>query len=227
MIKNIKNLQKEIRNLEREEKTLNIEKFKTKIIDLENEKTLIASNIPDIWDDSHELYKVFSSNKKKAVIKYRRNVDQVYGNIQIFKTIINDREKLNEIEKVIFGLKQVVMEESIDEAMKKMKAIEKIIGKIAGADLIKEKISKARRALKKNDPDMNKVLRLILEGNELYLIEKEWREKAETKLLPQLIIFDDSIKDTIGLRLQERLTREQAKFVASCRSVHRDISLNF
>ena len=111
--------------------------------------------------------------------------------------------------------------------MKKMKALEKIIDKIAGADLIKEKISKARKALKKKDPDMNKVLRLILEGNELYLIEKEWREKAKTKLLPQLINFDDSIKDTIGLRLQERLTREQAKFVASCRSVHKDISLNF
>ena len=43
----------------------------------------------------------------------------------------------------------------------------------------------------------------------------------------QLVNFDNSIKDTIGLRLQERLTKEQAKFVASCRSIHRDISLNF
>ena len=56
---------------------------------------------------------------------------------------------------------------------------------------------------------------------------KKWRKKAEKELLPQLIIFDDSIKDTIGLRLQEKLTKEQAKFVAKCNSIHRDISLNF
>jgi len=46
-------------------------------------------------------------------------------------------------------------------------------------------------------------------------------------LLPQLNEFDNAIKDTIGLRLQERLTLEQAKFVSRCRSSHKDISLNF
>ena len=35
------------------------------------------------------------------------------------------------------------------------------------------------------------------------------------------------IKNNIGLRLQSRLTKEQAKFVARCNSIHRDISLNF
>jgi hypothetical protein len=59
------------------------------------------------------------------------------------------------------------------------------------------------------------------------MFEKEWREKAEKEILPQLIKFDNSIKNTIGLRLQKKLTKEQAKYVAACRSVHRDISLNF
>ena len=39
--------------------------------------------------------------------------------------------------------------------------------------------------------------------------------------------YDSVISQSIGLRLQERLTIEQAKFVSKCRSVHRDISLNF
>lgn len=60
-----------------------------------------------------------------------------------------------------------------------------------------------------------------------YIKEKEWRKIAEKNLLPKLINFDDSIKNTIGLRLQEKLTKEQAKYVAACRSVHKDISLNF
>jgi hypothetical protein len=165
--------------------------------------------------------------KKKAVIKYRRNVDEVYENIQIIKSIINDRGKLNEIENEIINLKQIVMEESNEEAMLIMKSLEKIIDKIAGADLIKEKISKSRKILKKNDPDIDKVMNYLNEANDIYLNEKEWRAVAEQKLLPQLIDFDNSIKETIGLRLQEKLTKEQAKFVAACRSIHRDISLNF
>ena len=160
-------------------------------------------------------------------MKYRRNVDEVYKNIQIFQTIINDREKLNEIENEIFNLKQIVINESSDEVMKKMKSLEKIIDKINGTDLIKEKISKSRKILKKNDPDIAKVMNYLNEANNIYLIEKQWRAEAEKKLLPQLVNFDNSIKDTIGLRLQERLTKEQAKFVANCRSIHRDISLNF
>ncbi len=127
----------------------------------------------------------------------------------------------------IINLKQIVIDESSDELMKKMKSLEKIIDKINGADLIKEKISKSRKILKKNDPDINKVMNYLNEANNIYLIEKKWRAEAEKKLLPQLDNFDNSIKDTIGLRLQERLTKEQAKFVASCRSIHRDISLNF
>ena len=160
-------------------------------------------------------------------MKYRRNVDEVYKNIQIFKSIINDRGKLNEIENEIFNLKKILIDESSDEIMKKMKSLEKMIDKINGADLIKEKISKSRKILKKNDPDINKVMNYLNEANNIYLIEKKWRAEAEKKLLPQLDNFDNSIKDTIGLRLQERLTKEQAKFVASCRSIHRDISLNF
>jgi len=81
--------------------------------------------------------------------------------------------------------------------------------------------------MKRHDPNINKVMNYLNEANDIYLNEKEWRAVAEKKLLPQLVVFDNSIKDTIGLRLQERLTKEQAKFVASCRSIHRDISLNF
>ena len=111
--------------------------------------------------------------------------------------------------------------------MNKIISIEKILNEINGADLIKEKLTKSRRALKKDDADINKINNLIDEANEIYIFEKIWREKAKKDLLPELIKFDESIKDTIGLRLQEKLTKKQAKFIAACRAVHTDISLNF
>ena len=167
------------------------------------------------------------NNKKKSVTKYRRNVDTVYENIHTLKLIIEDRNRLNTFENKIIILKELILKETKNEAMNKIKSIEKSLNVIAGADLIKEKLSKARRLLKKDDLEINKFNSLIDEANNIYLFEKDWRAKAEKDLLPKLIKFDSLIKDTIGLRLQEKLTNEQAIFVAACRSVHTDISLNF
>ena len=57
--------------------------------------------------------------------------------------------------------------------------------------------------------------------------EIKWRKDAEVNLMPELEKYNLVIKNNIGLRLQSRLTKEQAKMVARCNSIHRDISLNF
>ena len=61
------------------------------------------------------------------------------------------------------------------------------------------------------------------------LFDKEvaWRSDANKNLLPELMKYNSVIKNNIGLRLQSKLTKDQAKFVAKCNSMHRDISLNF
>ena len=223
----IKKLEKEKNYAKRENAIDKVNKMQKEIDKLNNEKIKIEEKIPSNWDDAHSEYKILSSNKKKAVIQYRKNVDSVYENIQTLKMIIQDRKKLNSLEDSILNLKQQILNESKKEGMSKIKSIEKILNEITGAELIKEKLSKSRRALKKDDADIDKINNLIEDANEIYIYEKLWREKAEKELLPQLIKFDESIKDTIGLRLQEKLTKEQAKFVAACRSVHTDISLNF
>jgi len=200
--------------------------MQSQIDKLNKEKIEIAKNIPLNWDDAHNEYKALAMEKKKAVTKYRRNVDSVYKNIQMTKLIIIDKNKLN-IDSEILNLKEIIFNESKDDGMNRIKSIEKILNEIAGAELIKEKLTKARRTLKKDDADINKIITLLDEAVEIYMLENEWRAKAEKELLPQLNKFDDSIKNTIGLRLQEKLTKEQAKYVAACRSTHTDISLNF
>ena len=222
----IKKLEKEKRYLERENQTNKVNKMQSEIDELNNETIEIGKNIPANWEAANNEYKALAMEKKKAVTKYKRNVDSVYENIQITKQIIIDKNKLN-IDSEILNLKEIIFNESKDEAMNRIKSIEKILNEIAGAELIKEKITKARRILKKDDANINKIKTLLDEANGIYIFEKEWREKAEKEILPQLIKFDNSINNTIGLRLQKKLTKEQAKYVAACRSVHRDISLNF
>ena len=57
--------------------------------------------------------------------------------------------------------------------------------------------------------------------------ELAWRKRAEAGLKNGLAAYDAAIRDTIGLRGQPRLPKEQALYVASCNAGHRDISLSF
>ena len=75
--------------------------------------------------------------------------------------------------------------------------------------------------------EVNKISDASSEAFILFDKEIKWRKDAAQNLMPELEKYNLVIKHNIGLRLQSRLTKEQAKFVASCNSIHRDISLNF
>ena len=235
--KKIEKLKKEIVNLERENKLVKADKLKLSINDLMNEKNKIISSIPNEWEESHSEYKILAKNKKSALMKYRRNVDDVYENIQTLKQIIIDVEKLPEIENNFIQIKQIIEKsiltlsigndvENKAEILNDIKSLEKKLSVISGTNLIKDKLSKSRRIIKKED-NYDQALILFVEAINNYNSEIQWRNTALNNLLPKLNEFDNSIKNSIGLRLQEKLTKEQAKFVASCRSIHKDISLNF
>ena len=75
--------------------------------------------------------------------------------------------------------------------------------------------------------DLNKVSEKSSEVLSLFDKEISWRSDASKNLMPQLKKYDKVIKETIGLRLQSKLTKEQAIYVSRCNAIHRDISLNF
>ena len=75
--------------------------------------------------------------------------------------------------------------------------------------------------------EKDKILKKNEEVREVFEKEINWRKEASKSLLPELEKYNLIIKHNIGLRLQSRLTKDQAKFVAAYNSIHRDISLNF
>ena len=84
-----------------------------------------------------------------------------------------------------------------------------------------------RRALGRRNPNSVKIAKDLAEGLKRYRAEVSWRRRAQSELAASLKDYDDAIHDTIGLRSQDRLTGDQADKIASCQSIHRDISLNF
>ena len=121
----------------------------------------------------------------------------------------------------------VVANQSKAEAVRSIKEAERSLGKISGTSHIKSRFSRVRRALGRRNPNSDKMANDFAEGMKRYRSEISWRRRAQADLAMSLKEYDHSIRDTIGLRSQERLTGDQADAIAGCQSIHRDISLNF
>ena len=83
------------------------------------------------------------------------------------------------------------------------------------------------------DTDSEKLVdfeKLQSSANDTYVLfqqEIDWRKNFKKKHMDKINAHDKIISETIGLRLQSKLTKEQAIYVSRCNSIHRDISLNF
>jgi hypothetical protein len=111
--------------------------------------------------------------------------------------------------------------------MKMIKKIEKSLGAVAGSSPIKSKISKVRRALKGKNPKREKALQQWEQAMIVFYKEIEWRKLASQELAQPLEEYKLFLSDSIGLRLQKKLNKEQALAVSACKSSHEDISLFF
>lgn len=197
-----------------------IKKAEAAITDLQNQ-------IPESWAGTSKRYTDLEKAEKKARRVYRNNVDQAYETIMELQKVIDDADELAGLEQELAALEAVIIKEPSKVAMEQIKQVEKALGKVAGASPIRSKLSKARRALKGKKPKPEKAIQSLNDGLEIYAAEVDWRRRAAVEIAPALSSYDNAVKDTIGLRLQRRMTADQIKAVASCRSVHRDYSLQF
>lgn len=208
---------------------LETEKDDTVIEMLNAEKTQLEESIPQEWDEQYKGYKALSLTLKKARRQYYSATDSSYEALRDLQIVIADSKALNDFEPQLTSLASVITQENAKTAMDKIKAIENEIVDIKGTSAIKSQLSKARRILKKDKTveGKDKAMGFYNKAIEAYKEDKLWREKANTSLLADLKTYDQSINKTIGLRQQPRLTDDQAKGVASCLSVHRNVSLEF
>jgi hypothetical protein len=197
-----------------------IEKAEASIKSLQNQ-------IPESWTEVRKRWVELNKAEKKARRNYRNNVDQAYETVAELRKVIDGADELGGLEQQMTALETAIVNEPAKVAMDRIKQSEKALRKVAGTSAINSKLSKARRAIKGKKPKPEKAIQFLKEGLKIYAAEVVWRRRAAGDIAPALASYDNAIKDSIGLRLQRRLTPDQIKEVASCRSVHRDFSLQF
>ncbi|MEM9357652.1 MAG: C4-dicarboxylate ABC transporter permease, partial [Pseudomonadota bacterium] len=125
------------------------------------------------------------------------------------------------------GLGVVIDSQDAKKAAEEIQLVRTALRKVEGANDIRSAIGKARRELRRKTIDTNKARAAYDDAVQKFDAQLVWRKRAQSELLPGLTKYDEAIRNTIGLRQQPRLPREQALYVAACNSGHRDISLSF
>ncbi len=224
--KRIEKLKSEIRNLEKDN-VAEKNKIELKIEDYKLEIDEIKKQIPENWLSRNKEFEIIQKAKNTQTKRYRKNVDQAYDNLDQIAIFIKDHEKLNELSSDINNLKKNIVNEDYENSISIIDSLFEKLGEISGTEEFANRLDDLYSLLDSEEKDFNKISDVSSEALILFDNEVKWRKDAEENLMPELEKYNLVIKNNIGLRLQSRLTKDQAKFVAKCNSIHRDISLNF
>ena len=222
----ISKLESEIRNLDKD-KVAAKNKIELKIEDYKLEIDEITKQIPENWKSKNKEFNIIHKAKNTQTKRYKKNVDEAYDNLEQIAMFIKDHEKLNELSPDVNNLKSNISNEDYENSISIIDSLFEKIGEISGTEEFANRLDDLYSLLDSEEKELNKISDASSEVFMLYYKEVEWRRDAAVNLMPELEKYNLVIKHNIGLRLQSRLTKDQAKFVAKCNSIHRDISLNF
>ncbi len=224
--KKIEKLKAEIRNLDKDN-VAEKNKIELKIEDYNLEIKEINKQIPENWTSKNKEFEILLKAKNTKTKRYRKNVDESYDNLDQIAMFIKDHKKLEELSPEIKKLKNTIDNRNYENSIAIIDNLFEKLGEISGAEELANKLDDLVSIIDNDEIDEEKLSIASSETFSLFDLEVSWRNNANKNLLPELMKYNEVIKNNIGLRLQSKLTKEQAKFVARCNSVHRDVSLNF
>jgi tripartite ATP-independent transporter DctM subunit len=201
--------------------------LEAKIDELGRFNELLEASIPQEWATQRPMFEKLNKAEKQSRTQYRRNVDEAYEGIQELRLWISQVPELAQMKNDVAALALSIDQLDAKSAMAAIKLQEQQLGELAGVSSIKSKLSKTRRALKGSKYDPEKAKGLHNQAMQMLDAEIVWRERALTDLAPALVSYDMAIKESIGLRLQERMSDDLATTVSACMATHKDISLQF
>lgn len=220
-------LQKTVRFLTHDEDAEQRQKIEALMAELNAEKEVIASEIPESWEETHTTFSSLTKAEETARNQYRRAADGAVEPVNEFLAVLNANGEFQAQADALKGLSDIVANGDRAEAEAAVDAVGKAFGQIAGARDVASALSKSRRALREGKEDRAKAESQYAKAVSEYEEQLRWRAAAETQVRPGLQAYVAAISENIGARQQPKFSRDQALFLASCNAVHKDLSLNF
>lgn len=204
-----------------------IDKLVAQIAEMQSEHDRLEASIPEHWETESKKFSDLAKTEKRARLKYRQNSDESYETIVLMQQVFADADELVALQDRFLPLVATIKQQSAEEALEAIKVVESDVDRLSESHRIKSKLSRAKRALRGSSPDQEKAIDQVRLAIEVLQDEIEWRSRGAQELSSELAQYDQAIAQTIGMRMQERLTGEQADSIADCLAVHKDLTLHF
>ncbi|MEM8750364.1 MAG: TRAP transporter large permease subunit [Pseudomonadota bacterium] len=223
----IKPLQTRISRLRGDENADARERLQGRIERLTAERDELLAQIPDDWKSRREAFLKLTKEETNLRNQFRRTSQNAYEAVANLGNVLASTDAYLEIEPEFARLRADIVAKEARPMSEAVNDFSRRLNDIEGTSDIRSSLSKVRRELRKSSADKEKALRDFDKAAELYGEQIEWRKRAKGEAAQSVIAFEGELRDTIGMRQQPGLTREQGLFIASCQSGHRNISLNF
>lgn len=187
----------------------------------------LRAQIPEDWEARRDAYAALQAAEDNARTQYRRAADKGYGATVELLAMLDSTDTLAGLSVAMDDLETLIAQSEPEVGSDAVRALSRQFSEVAGSSKIKSALSKVRKQLRGRRANPDKALKELVKARKLFDAELAWRRDASAGLVEPLRQYEASIRDTIGTRSQRRLTQEQALHIASCRSVHRDLSLRF
>ena len=224
--KKIDKFKAEIRNLDDDEVSEK-NKIEQRIENTKLEIDEIANSISKDWKSKNDEFNKINKAKNLAVKKYRKTADNAYDDLMLIKLFILDAEKFEELNEDIQILKSKIDNRGYLDAIDHIDNMFDKVGEISGSDEFADKLDYLITIMDEDEKDPEQIQKIASDTYAHFDQEVSWRNEFDKKYMDRINNHLTVLSETIGLRLQQKLTKEQAIYVSKCNSVHRDISLNF
>ena len=222
----IKELKLDIQRIPDDDKA-GLEKMKEQLATTEAHRKSLQATIPAQWDVQHKEFRKLVTADHLARLKYRRDVDQAYIPVHDALRVIEGTGALAALKPEIEALRGIINSQPMDKAAAAVEAVLTKVNVIPGGNPVRSELAKVRRNLTGRTPNKDEALKALDKALPVYASEMAWRQKATQTTLPGLKAYDAAIRETIGLRKQEKIPHRIVPTIAACTAYQRDVSLFF
>ena len=203
------------------------EALEREILEHQTSRDTLEDQIPKNWQETRNAFVALVKTEATARRQYRRAADSAYEPVEQLLGIFEASAALEALEGELLAMRERINQQDAAQTAEALKGLAKRLSGVKGAEDIKSKISKSRRALGKKKPKVEKAQKLLEQGIEEFNNQMIWRDRAQSELYSGLVRYEEMIRGTLGIRQQTKMPEELALYVAACNSGHRDISLHF
>ena len=186
----------------------------------------LLAQIPAEWEKTQAEFAKLTKAEAMLRNQFRRTADGSYEGTAKLAATLEGTEDYLALESEFDPLRARVEAGDPKEVQSLVNTFANKFG-MEGASKIRSGLNKVRRELRRKKPKLEKALKEFDRAKKLYVKQIDWRKQAQGEFAESVKTYEVAMRDTIGMRQQQKMTREQGLSIASCQSGHRDISLNF